>query len=113
MTRPGTAQDEKDVLELTEEVMCGPQIDNLVEQRVAQRLRSEAVHWRLRLVAAETCMMGVLVFAAGSVLGHPAMLVLRASLMVSGSCLATGVLLVGLSAGTMRLASRIKRRFGR
>jgi hypothetical protein len=113
MTRLTTARAETDVLELTEEVMLDPRIEDLVEQRVAHRLRSEAVHWRLRLVVAETCMMGVLVFAAGSLLGHPAMLVLRASLMVAGSCLATGVLLVGLSAGTMRLADRIKRRLGR
>ncbi|WP_334184831.1 hypothetical protein [Novosphingobium sp.] len=113
MTRLVTARDETDVLELTQEVTADPRIDDLVEQRVAQRLRSEAVHWRLRLVVTETCMMGVLVFAAGSLLGHPAMLVLRASLMVAGSCLATGVLLVGLSAGTMRLADRIRRRLGR
>lgn len=113
MTRLVTARDETDVLELTQEVTADPRIDDLVEQRVAQRLRSEAVHWRLRLVVAETCMMGVLVFATGSLLGHPAMLVLRASLMVAGSCLATGVLLVGLSAGTMCLTDRIKRRLGR
>lgn len=82
-------------------------IERLVSERVAQRFEAEAFHWRLRLVAIETCMLGVLMLAAGFLLGHPAMMVVRASLIVAGSCFATGILLLSLSAAAGRLLSRL------
>ncbi len=110
MSNDSAAAPEPGILELSEDAMIDRLIEERVEQRIATRLESDALHWRLRLVAAETCVMGLLVFVAGVLLGQPTMLVLRASLMVAGSCLATGVLLLGLSAGAIRLTNRVKRR---
>ncbi len=84
-------------------------IEQLVTERVAQRFAAEAFHWRFRLVAIETCMLGLLMLTAGLLLGHPAMMVARASLIVAGSCFATGVLLLSLSAFTARVLSRLTR----
>ena len=42
-------------------------------------------------------------------LKQPTMMVLRASLIVAASCLATGLLLLSLSAGTAKLMSRLHR----
>jgi len=41
------------------------------------------------------------------------MMVLRASLLVAASCMATGLLLLSLSAGTAKLMSRLRRRRGK
>jgi len=83
-------------------------IERLVEERLAARFEAESFHWRFRLVAIETIMMGLLVLIAGLLLDQPTMTVLRASLLVAASCLATGILLLTLSAGTAKLLSRLK-----
>lgn len=85
-------------------------IDRIVEERLAQRFEAESFHWRLRLVVIETIMMGLLVAIAGTFLGQPIMMVARATLIVAGSCLATGLLLLSLSAGTAKLLSRLRAR---
>jgi hypothetical protein len=84
-------------------------IEVIVEQRLAERFEAESFQWRFRLVMIETVMMGTLVLVAGLVLKQPTMMVLRASLLVAGSCLATGLLLLSLSAGTAKLMSRLRR----
>ncbi|AOH86947.1 hypothetical protein AWL63_19555 [Sphingomonas panacis] len=84
-------------------------IDVIVEQRLAERFEAESFQWRFRLVMIETVMMGTLVLVAGLLLKQPMMMVLRASLLVAGSCLATGLLLLSLSAGTAKLMSRLRR----
>ena len=61
----------------------------------------------------ETVMMGLLVLVAGLLLKQPTMMVLRASLLVAASCMATGLLLLSLSAGTAKLMSRLRRRRGK
>ncbi|QSR19701.1 hypothetical protein [Novosphingobium sp. KA1] len=94
-----------DGLQLSDDAM----IEKIVEERMALRFEAEAFHWRLRLVAVETCMMGMLVIVAGLILKQPAMLVLRAGLLVAGSCFATGILLASLSAATGRLLTRIRK----
>ena len=58
-------------------------------------------------------MMGFLVLVAGLLLKQPTMMVLRASLLIAASCLATGLLLLSLSAGTAKLMSRLRRRRGK
>ena len=65
------------------------ELERVIEARVAARCEAESVLWKLRLVAIETLMMGVLVAAAGIVLDQPAMLVLRAAILVAASCFAT------------------------
>lgn len=105
MTREIGTPANDDVLQLSDNAM----IENIVEERMAQRFEAEAFHWRLRLVAVETCMMGMLVIVAGLILEQPTMLVLRAGLLVAGSCFATGILLASLSAATGRLLTRIKK----
>ena len=82
-------------------------IERIVEQRIAQRFEAESFQWRFRLVVIETVIMGLLVLVAGLVLKQNPMLVLRAALMISASCLATGVLLLSLSAGTLRMMARL------
>ncbi|MBB3357010.1 MULTISPECIES: hypothetical protein [unclassified Novosphingobium] len=84
-------------------------IEVIVEQRLAERFEAESFQWRFRLVMIETVMMGMLVLVAGLLLKQPTMMVLRASLLVAGSCLATGLLLLSLSAGTAKLMSRLRR----
>ena len=84
-------------------------IEVIVEQRLAERFEAESFQWRFRLVMIETVMMGMLVLVAGLLLKQPTMMVLRASLLIAGSCLATGLLLLSLSAGTAKLMSRLRR----
>lgn len=88
-------------------------IDRIVEQRLAERFEAEAFHWRLRLVVIETIMMGLLVAIAGALLGQPGMMVVRATLIVAGSCFATGLLLLSLSAGAAKVLSRLRARIRR
>ena len=88
-------------------------IELIVEQRLAERFEAEAFQWRFRLVMIETVMMGLLVLVAGLLLKQPTMMVLRASLLVAASCMATGLLLLSLSAGTAKLMSRLRRRRGK
>ncbi|BBC73246.1 conserved hypothetical protein [Altererythrobacter sp. B11] len=84
-------------------------IELIVERRLAERFEAESFQWRFRLVMIETVMMGLLVLIAGLLLKQPTMMVLRASLLVAASCLATGLLLLSLSAGTAKLMSRLRR----
>ncbi len=84
-------------------------IEVIVEQRLAERFEAASFQWRFRLMMIETVMMGMLVLVAGLLLKQPTMMVLRASLLVAGSCLATGLLLLSLSAGTAKLMSRLRR----
>ena len=84
-------------------------IEVIVEQRLAERFEAESFRWRFRLVMIETVMMGMLVLVAGLVLKQPTMLVLRAALLVAASCLATGLLLLSLSAGTAKLMRHLQR----
>jgi hypothetical protein len=85
-------------------------IEGLVEARLARRFEAEAFHWRVRLIAIETVLMGSLVLVAGLLLRLPFMMVVRASVLIAGSCLVTGLALVGLSAAATRLARRIRER---
>ncbi len=84
-------------------------LEREIEARVAARCEAESVRWKFRLVAIENVMMGELVAVAGMALGQPMMMVARAALLVAASCLATGLLLLGLSAWTARLLTRFKR----
>lgn len=83
-------------------------IELIVEQRLAERFEAESFQWRFRLVMIETVMMGLLVLVAGLLLKQPTMMVLRASLLVAASCLATGLLLLSLSAGAAKLMRRLR-----
>lgn len=85
-------------------------IERIVEHRIAERFEAESFQWRFRLVMIETVIMGLLVLTAGLVLKQPPMLVLRGALMIAASCLATGVLLLSLSAGTVRMMARLRLR---
>lgn len=89
--------------------LTAAELERVIEARVTARAEAEAWRWRFRLLSIETVMMGGLVLAAGFTLGQPTMLVLRASLIVAASCFASGILLLGLSAGTGKLWSRFRR----
>jgi len=87
-------------------------IEQEVERRVAERLyqyvEAHAFLWRFRLIGIETLMMGTLVAAAGFTLHQPAGQVIRSAVLVAGACFASGMMLVGLSAGTGRLVTRLR-----
>lgn len=84
-------------------------LEREIEARVRLRLRHEAVQWKLRLVIAEAVMLGLLVGFAGIMLDKPLLPVLRAALIVAGSCLASGLLLLGLSDALFSLRDRAQR----
>lgn len=75
------------------------QMERIIEARVAIRAEREAIRWRFRLICMETVMMGALVAAAGTALDQPASRVLHAAIGVALACLASGLLLIALSAG--------------
>lgn len=87
-------------------------IEQMIETRAAQLAEGQALHWRIRLVAIETILLGLLVCVAGLAIGEPVKLVLRASVLVAAGCLASGMILIALtdaaSHGWKRLARRRK-----
>ena len=85
-----------------------PALEAMIEERALQIAKEEAVAWRFRLVTIETMMMGALVLAAGLALGQPALLVLRASVMVSAGCFASGILLIGLTGAADKAIARLR-----
>jgi len=85
-----------------------PAIEAMIEARVARRAEAAALHWRVRLVAIETCMMGSLVIAAGIALDQPPLQTIRAGILVATACCASGMLLIGLSGACGMLCSRFK-----
>lgn len=74
-----------------------PTIEALIEARAASLAQHQALFWRFRLVTIETLMMGALILCAGLALHQPAAMVLRAAVMVSAGCFASGMLLIGLT----------------
>lgn len=86
-----------------------PEIERIIEARVAIRSEAAALRWRFRLIVIETVLMASLVLAAGLVLHQPTGLVLRGALIVGGACLVSGLLLIGLSGLTGRLIARYRR----
>jgi hypothetical protein len=84
------------------------ELEEVIEARLAARFEADALRWRFRLISIETVMMMALVAAAGTALGQPVLLVARASLLIGASCLATGLLLLGLSAWTSWLMTRFR-----
>ncbi|WP_367119483.1 hypothetical protein [Sphingobium sp.] len=86
------------------------ELEAIIEARVAARCEAESFVWKFRLVAIETVLMGVLIAAAGMALDQPPAMVARAALIVAASCLASGLLLLGLSVWSARLLARFKQR---
>lgn len=93
-------------LDLTDE----QSLERIIAARVAERAEAASWMWRFRLVCIETVLMGALVAVAGTILGQPAMMVLRATVLIAASCFASGLLLIVLSAWSSRLLARWQRR---
>ena len=74
-------------------------LEQEIEARVAERAKAEAWLWRFRLITVETIMMASLIVVAGLCLGKPIAEILRAAIVVAAACFASGMLLLGLSAG--------------
>lgn len=85
------------------------QMERIIEARVAIRAEAEAIRWRFRLICMETVMMGVLVAAASIALDQPASRVLHAAIGIALACLASGLLLIALSAVSGLLVTRYRR----
>jgi hypothetical protein len=73
----------------------------------------QAFQWRFRLMIIESVTMGVLVAVAGLTLNQPTGLVMRSALIVAGACFASGMLLIGLSAGTAVAVAKLRARWSR
>ncbi|WP_447725627.1 hypothetical protein [Sphingomonas koreensis] len=86
------------------------ELEQLIEARVAELCEAESYRWRFRLVLIETALFSALVAGAGFTLGQPTTTVLRATVLIGASCFVTGAMLVGLSAFSSRLWSRLQRR---
>ncbi|MET3435993.1 hypothetical protein [Sphingomonas sp. 1185] len=85
------------------------QMERIIAARVAIRAEREAIHWRFRLICVETVMMGVMVAAAGITLDQPTARVVHAAIGVMLACLASGLLLIGLSAASSLIVARYRR----
>ena len=96
-----------------DQIVLTEALDQEVERRVAERLdqhtEAQAFLWRFRLIAIETIMMGALVAAVGCALHQPTFEVIRSAVLVAGACFASGMMLVGLSAGTGKLVTSVRR----
>lgn len=88
-------------------------LEQEIEARVAERAKAEAWAWRFRLIAVETIMMATLIAVAGLCLGKPIFEILRAAILVAAACFASGMLLLGLSAGAGLSCSALARRWRR
>lgn len=85
------------------------ELERVIEARVAARCEAESFRWRFRLVVIETVLFSALIASAGLTLGQPGGRVLRATVLISASCFLTGTMLLGLSALSARLWSRLQR----
>lgn len=84
-------------------------LERMIEARVAIRAEADAIRWRMRLVGIEAIMLALLVGIAGTLVHQPLHTALFSAFMVGGACLISGLMLVGLSASTSFLLSRIRR----
>jgi hypothetical protein len=90
-----------------------PAIQARIELLVSERAASQAFLWRFRLMIIESVTMGVLVAVAGLTLNQPTGLVIRSALIVAGACFGSGMLLIGLSAGTAVAIAKLRARWAR
>lgn len=86
------------------------ELERVIEARVSERCEAESFRWRFRLVLIETVLFSAPVAAAGFTLRQPTETVIRATVLIGVSCFVTGVLLVGLSAASSRMWTRLQRR---
>tara|TARA_R110000868_G_scaffold219323_5_gene470167 strand:+ start:3794 stop:4123 length:330 start_codon:yes stop_codon:yes gene_type:complete len=84
------------------------QLEDLVEARAAEKAHADALYWRIRLVCIETLLLGTLVLVAGLIIGEPVKMVLRAAIIIAAGCLASGMLLIGLSDAANAAWKRLK-----
>ncbi|MDE8654461.1 hypothetical protein [Novosphingobium album (ex Liu et al. 2023)] len=82
--------------------------ERMIEARVAIRAENEAVRWRLRLIVTESILMTALVLGGGLAMNLPTLVAVRSSALIGIACLATGVLLIGLSVVAGHLISRVR-----
>lgn len=104
---PRSGNPQLDQIVLTEAL--DHEVERRVAERIAQEAEAQAFLWRFRLITIETLMMGALVAAAGFALHEPTGHVIRSAVLVAGACFASGMMLVGLSAGTAKLVTRLRR----
>lgn len=95
--------------QMTFDLSKDAELDRMIEARVAIRAEAAAIRWRFRLIMIETVMMASLVLAAGFALNQPHMMVVRSALIVGAACLASGLMLIGLSGATGLLVSAFRR----
>lgn len=95
--------------QMTFDLSKDAELERMIEARVAIRAEAAAIRWRFRLIMIETVMMASLVLAAGFALNQPHMMVVRSALIVGAACLASGLMLIGLSGATGLLVSAFHR----
>ena len=84
-------------------------LERMIEARVAIRAENAALRWRCRLLLIETAMLGSIVLVAGSAIGQPTAVVVRASLIAGAGCLLSGFMAIALSRLTGVLFSGVRR----
>jgi hypothetical protein len=90
-----------------------PAVQARIEELAAERAEQQSFQWRLRLMMIESVMMGSVVIAAGTALRQPAAMVLKSGLLIAGACLASGMMLIGLSALCAVGLARLRKRWAR
>lgn len=109
MTRQAVRQPDQ----LTLDWENDPAVQVRIEELAAERAEQQSFQWRLRLMLIESVMMGSLVIAAGTALRQPTAMVLRSGLLVAGACLASGMMLIGLSALCAVGLAKLRKRWAR
>jgi hypothetical protein len=84
-------------------------LDQLIEQRAAQRLEADAFRWRLRIISIEAVLLAGLVALLASVAGLPSFTLIRLSLLAGAACFAAGMIALGLTAGVVTLLALLRR----
>ena len=104
MMRPRRAHPDQMTLDWSKD----PEIERIIEARVAIRAEAAALRWRLRLILIESVMMASLVLAAGTALKQPLVMVVYSSAMIGLACLLSGLLLIALSGVTGQMIRRYR-----
>ncbi|MCP3732756.1 hypothetical protein M9978_20260 [Sphingomonas sp. MG17] len=86
------------------------ELERVIEQRVTERFKAEAIRWRLRIVLIEAAVITAVVGSAGLAIGQPAGVVMHAALLVGASCIAGGTLLLGVTVAGSHFCARLRRR---
>lgn len=85
-------------------------LEQLIEQRAAERLEADAFRWRLRFITIEALLLALLVAILAIATDQAGITVVRSAILAGAACFAAGLLALGLTAGASRLVDRLRQR---